>query len=649
MTAVARESQNNFYYLGAALDQLRNHMRRYLGQAAPASVLPRCSPDAPPALERLCHQFGLDTFERELLLLCAGVSLDGEFAELCAAARGDSHKHWVSFDLALQVFNDGQWRPFSTHSSLRYWLLLRLEDPANPQLSALHIDEGILHYLTGHVARDPQVTPLCLPLAPPAPLIDSHQQIADRIARVLADTPGQQPGPLIQITGSQAVAGAAVVQQAFHTLEVQCYRIDAQSLPRELQALHKLFLRLEREALLYRVGYLFEAHYDSDQADTSCSLDYLLKRLTAPCAIARENPLQIPGREILTFAIGRPSYPEQAQLWRQALAGDAQAKDLQDCWPRLPDQFDLSEQQIRTVVRQWRAGDGIAQCDDTGERLWSLCRQHTRQQIGAMVRVIEPAGTDPAALVLPAEEKQIIDAIRQQVLYRHQVYRQWGFAGSGAQGLGISALFAGSSGTGKTLAASVIAADLGLDIYHVDLSAAVSKYIGETEKNLEKIFSAAENSGAILLFDEADALFGKRSQVNDSKDRYANMEVSYLLQRMESYSGLSILTSNYKNHLDDAFRRRLRFIVQFPFPQAAQRRQIWRQVFPNRTPVGELDYEKLSRLEIPGGIIRNIAVSAAFYASGDSCPVGMAHILQAVRDEYRKSEKTLQTNLIAGW
>jgi SpoVK/Ycf46/Vps4 family AAA+-type ATPase len=214
---------------------------------------------------------------------------------------------------------------------------------------------------------------------------------------------------------------------------------------------------------------------------------------------------------------------------------------------------------------------------------------------------------------------------------------------------GVTALFAGESGTGKTLAAEVIANDLGLLLYKIDLSAVVSKYIGETEKNLRRVFDAAEAGGVILLFDEADALFGKRSEVKDSHDRYANIEVSYLLQRMEAYRGLAILTTNLKDALDKAFLRRIRFVIQFPFPDATQRAAIWRRIFPAATPTEDLDITKLARLTIAGGNIRNIALHAAFLAAEAGEPVRMSHLLQATRHEYAKLEKPLSHAEIGDW
>jgi len=239
--------------------------------------------------------------------------------------------------------------------------------------------------------------------------------------------------------------------------------------------------------------------------------------------------------------------------------------------------------------------------------------------------------------------------IAAHVRHRVHVYERWGFAAQSARGLGISALFVGGSGTGKTMAAEVLARELRLDLYRIDLSSVVSKYIGETEKNLRRVFDAAEESGTILLFDEADALFGKRTEVKDSHDRYANIEVSYLLQRMEAYRGLAILTTNFRSALDAAFLRRLRFIVDFPFPTAAQRAEIWRRIFPAATPTADLDLARLAQLSLPGGNVRNIAVNAAFFAAEAQSPVDMSHLLRAARAEYAKLEKPLTGTEIGGW
>jgi len=252
-------------------------------------------------------------------------------------------------------------------------------------------------------------------------------------------------------------------------------------------------------------------------------------------------------------------------------------------------------------------------------------------------------------LILPEMQMSALRQLAAQSRNRMMVYEQWGFSARGRRGLGLSALFSGPSGTGKTLAAEVLAADLQLDMFRIDLSAVVSKYIGETEKNLKQVFDAAESGGVLLLFDEADAIFGKRAEVKDSHDRYANIEVGYLLQRMESFQGIAVLTTNTKASLDKAFQRRLRFSVDFPFPDAAHRAAIWARVFPEQTPTEALDAAKLASLNMSGGNIRNIALNAAFLAAEAGSAVRMEHLLQATQLEAVKTERPIAAAETRGW
>ena len=317
-------------------------------------------------------------------------------------------------------------------------------------------------------------------------------------------------------------------------------------------------------------------------------------------------------------------------------------------------QFDLSPDAIRAATaealgRIEAPSQEAGPAETLGPALWDACRAQARPRLDDLAQRLEPrAGWDD--LVLPAAQLRVLREVAVHVRRRATVYERWGFGARGARGLGIAALFAGPSGTGKTLAAEVLAGDLRLDLYRIDLAAVVSKYVGETEKNLRRVFDAAEAGGAVLLFDEADALFGKRSEVSDAHDRYANIEVGYLLQRMEAYRGLALLTTNMKSALDPAFLRRLRFVVQFPFPDAAQRAQIWRRAFPaadarctGSTP------QALARLSVAGGNIRNIALGAAFLAADAGEAVQMHHLLRAAQGEYAKLERTLTEAELAGW
>jgi SpoVK/Ycf46/Vps4 family AAA+-type ATPase len=344
--------------------------------------------------------------------------------------------------------------------------------------------------------------------------------------------------------------------------------------------------------------------------------------------------------------VEKPGAGEQQALWHHVL-GPA-ADRLNGQVESIVMQFHLGVHGMHAASAEVFSKSSQEPAEVLGSLLWDACRAQARSRLDDLAQRLEPVGTWDD-LVLPEPQRQTLREIAVHVRQRAKVYERWGFAARGASGLGISALFAGASGTGKTMAAEVLANELRLDLYRIDLSQVVSKYIGETEKNLRRVFDAAEEGGAILLFDEADALFGKRSEVRDSHDRYANIEVSYLLQRMEAYRGLAVLTTNMKSALDQAFLRRIRFITHFPFPDAAQRAEIWQRIFPSHTPTEGLDVRLLARLNVAGGNIRNIALNAAFLAADAGEPVRMTHLLRAARGEYAKLEKTLTDAETGGW
>jgi SpoVK/Ycf46/Vps4 family AAA+-type ATPase len=334
------------------------------------------------------------------------------------------------------------------------------------------------------------------------------------------------------------------------------------------------------------------------------------------------------------FEIANPTPAEQQALWATApeLAGT-------EIPALLAGNFNLDGATIQRATRAALAQDDAA--GSLQDRLWRACIACTRPRLDALAQRLDARATWEQ-IVLPDEALGLLRQIAGQVRQRSRIYDDWGFRARMNRGLGISALFAGDSGTGKTMAAEVIANELQLDLYKIDLSAVVSKYIGETEKNLRRLFDAAEDGGAILFFDEADALFGKRSEVKDSHDRYANIEINYLLQRMEAYRGLAILATNMRSALDTAFVRRLRFIVDFTFPGTAERADIWRKMFPPEVPIADLDYERLARLNLSGGSIQNIVLNAAFMAAAQQpAQVTMPLVLAAARAEFRKMERPI--------
>jgi SpoVK/Ycf46/Vps4 family AAA+-type ATPase len=336
------------------------------------------------------------------------------------------------------------------------------------------------------------------------------------------------------------------------------------------------------------------------------------------------------GDTAVAVDVAKPTPAEQREAWAAALGEDAG-----DLPARLASQFSLDLGALRRISRAVQAEEGLEAEGGLGNRLWDAALASTRPRLEGLAQRLDPRATWED-LVLPQRELDLLRQIAAQVRLRSRVYEEWGFAARRNRGLGISVLFAGESGTGKTMAAEVLANELRLSLYRIDLSTVVSKYIGETEKNLRRLFDAAEDGGAILFFDEADALFGKRSEVKDSHDRYANIEINYLLQRIESYKGLAILATNLKSSLDTAFLRRLRFLLDFPQHGEAERREIWKRIFPPQTEKDGLDFNRLARLGLNGGAINNVAMNAAFLAADAGTPVTMPHVLAAARTELLK-------------
>lgn len=594
------------------------------------------------ALAALSLAFGLSSFERGVLLLCAGMELDSTFAAHCAAAQGDSRKNYPTFSLALAALPDPHWSALLPTAPLRHWRLIEFHAGESITTGALRIDERILHHLAGLFYLDERLHALLQPLQLRGELPPSHTAIAERIA----DWWRSSGGSLIELFGEDDAAKRAIVAAASQELGIRLQVLPAADIPAQASE-RETFVRLwEREMILGGGALLIDCGRDGETGETSRAVHALIKRVRGPVALATRDPLPALGLPIIKVEVHKPKPQEQREIWRNMV--EPVAPNLNGEFDPLTAQFSLGLDAIRTAGAQLHEKLAAASPDQASRILWDICRDQARHGLENLAQRIEPAAAW-SDLVLPASQMQILKEIASHVRQRSKVYEQWGFAAKGLRGLGISALFAGTSGTGKTMAAEVLANELRLDLYRIDLSAVVSKYIGETEKNLRRVFDAAEQGGAILLFDEADALFGKRTEVKDSHDRYANIEVSYLLQRMEAYRGLAILTTNRKESLDTAFLRRIRFVVQFPFPDAALRAEIWRGIFPKETPTENLDLAKLARLNVAGGNIRNMALNAAFLAADSNEPVRMKHLLRAARSEYIKIEKPLTESEIGGW
>ncbi len=627
----------------------------------PTEPAPWPFPDAPPALEIVADLFDLSPFARALLALTAGIELDARFAPLCAQAQGDRERPYPTFGLALAALPGAAWAELSPEAPLRRWRLLEVQNgggSTNLGLAAsrLAIDERILHFLAGVDHRDQRLEHLTDPVHPSGPLVPSHRVLADRIATIWTDASARGALPAIQLCGPDPASRRAVAAAVCDRLELELVAMSAEALPTAPRELDDLLRLWQREMMLGSGALLIDAGEIDAGADPAreAALQRFVERLDGPLFLASRERRRGRERSLIAIDVARPTTAEQRDLWRERLGALAEGGlNLSATIEGLAEQFDLPAPRLEaaaaTALGALGASNGQA---PTGEAvasaLWDACRQQARPKLDDLAQRIVPTATWDD-LILPPRERGLLATIAAHIGQRTTVHETWGMGGGGWRGQGVSALFSGPSGTGKTLAAEVLAGALRLDLYRIDLAITVSKYIGETEKNLRRVFDAAEEGGAILLFDEADALFGKRSEVKDSHDRHANIEVSYLLQRMESYRGLAILTSNLKDALDPAFLRRLRFMLQFPFPDAEQRAGIWRNAFAAKTPTQGLDVEKLSRLNVSGGNIRNIALSAAFLAAAERVPVRMAHLLEAARIELVKVGRPLTDAETRDW
>ncbi len=625
------------------------------GFEAPESQLAAIPPaerteEIPSRLEKLCRLFDLGPFERDILVLCAGIELDASFALLCAKAQVDPQRTYPTFGLALAALPGAYWQALLPEAPLRHWQFVRLRADASLTTGELRIDERILHFLVGFDSRDPRLAGLLAPVAADAELVLSHRQLAERIAQTWQHTEGTVDSPVVELCGTDVATRRAVAAASAKASGRQLEVMAVEALPTQVDELDQILRLWHREALMAESVLLLEAGELRPEDPRNGALSRFIDGSRSALIVARRRRQAPYRRPVLSLDVDKPDTEEQRILWRQVAAEHATVRDD----PRidtLVNQFHLSASEIRST---WFEALGRMNPADeaTPERIIRsvslTCRERARPRLADLAERIQPR-SKWEDLALPAPQLETLDDIVARMHHRTKVYRDWGFADKSARGLGMSALFSGSSGTGKTMAAEVLADRLDLDLFRIDLSSVVDKYIGETEKNLQRLFEAAESGGAILLFDEADALFGKRSDVKDSHDRHANIEVSYLLQRVETYNGLAILTTNLVQAIDPAFKRRMQFLVEFPYPGFEERLRIWQRVFPEETPTEGIDPERLARVNLSGGNIRSIAMNAAFLAAEAGHPITMRDLLTATRREFTKVNRQLSEAETRDW
>lgn len=605
----------------------------------------RRTTDVALALPRLARAFDLSLAEIDLLLIALAPELEASYETLYAYLQNDVTRRRPSVDLALNLIcrterEKLQARQLFTPTAplLRHRLLELGEETHDraPSLlrKTLRPEEAVIRFL---VQSNPASAPESLPIATPA-LSAALQETLQNLAAALSATTATDI--VIRFVGSHVnVQRAAAAALAGYLRQPLLYATLSPTEDATAQlALHR------RDAALQQALLAVELTAPSDGDTTRQQAEAALWRglqamqtpvlLFGPGVALKEIPAQI---KLWQVSLADPGFTARRQSWEAVLNGRAATVDT----ARLADTFQFSGGRIQQTceLAQGLASLRAATTPNTQDML-DAGRILTTPNLGHYAQAITPR-YEWDDLILPAERTQQLRRVAAWMKYRRQVHHTWGFEQKLVRGKGLNALFTGPSGTGKTMAAEVLAKELSLDLYQIDLSSVVSKYIGETEKNLEVIFREAQQSQVILFFDEADALFGKRTEVKDAHDRYANIEVNFLLQRVEQYEGIVILATNLQRNLDEAFLRRLHEVVEFPLPDDELRQRIWRKHLPTQAPQAEdIDFNFLARqFKFTGGSIKNVTLTAAFLAAEAGRPIGMRHLILAVKAELQKQGK----------
>jgi ATP-dependent 26S proteasome regulatory subunit len=622
-----------------------------------------------PRLIRLATAFGLDRFDLDILLICLAPALDLRYERLYGYLQDDVTRKRPSVNLMLGVLCEpGPERllklsHFADDAPLfEYRLLERISEAGSdrlPLLSQVLVpDEAIVAWLLGRYQPPAYLGAGASLLWPQSEANEADKILAAEawpyLERLIGEqVPGKPSGQaVLAFYGPDQVSQRAAARLCIARIGRPLLAVDmAAAISDELSPLQALRLVLRDARLLDAVPYVF--NWDACLTERDISPPDVLGQLCAYPGLAIVSGQKTwraagidRGRPLFWVEFPVPAYSGRYALWEHFVGQAALAGEI-DLAP-LASQFALTSGQIRDAVASARDIAAQESRPLQNQDLFAAARAHSNPRLSSLARKIIPRYTWPD-IILPDDQLTMLRELVAMVRARPLVLEEWGVGKKLASSSGVTVLFAGPPGTGKTMAAEVIAAELGLDLYKIDLSTVVSKYIGETEKNLEKIFGEAQNSNAILFFDEADAIFGKRSEVKDAHDRYANLEISYLLQRMEAYDGVTILATNLRANLDEAFTRRLQFAVDFPFPEEADRLRIWETLFPPDVPrASDLDLGLMARrFKLAGGSIRNVIVSAAYLAASEheanssnghagGGQVTMEHLLHGTRRELQK-------------
>lgn len=615
-------------------------------------------------LPRLMQTFDLTPLDRDILLICLAPELDQRYERLFAYLQNDISKQRPSVNLIMNLLGDGLdgrfsvWERLMPGAPLRVHHLVEfLNDPnqIEPVLlgEQLKIAQRVLMHLLGSDRPDPRLEGVA----------EFIQTGGDRMyagAEIMAVKEELSGAPMVYVQGQSALDRRNAVVGLCAEVSLPLLYVDLAGLKKlEGESFGLAWRLMLREARLTGAALALEG-WEKVFGDVlpPPGLWALLVAYDAPVFLCDEKAWEPRGirrvRRLLRVELEMPQHAERLRVWERSLRAHPANGLHRDELDELVSKFRMTPSQITGAVQT--AADLAVSHSPEGaihiKDLYAAARIHSSAKLGDLAKKVKTR-FEWDELILPEDRKKQLREIVQRARYADRVHDDWGFGAKVAPERGLSALFAGESGTGKTLGASVIAKELGLELYKIDLSGVVSKYIGETEKNLRAIFDEARTSNAVLFFDEADALFGKRSEVKDAHDRYANIETAYLLQQIESYDGITILATNLRQNLDEAFTRRLDFMVDFPFPDAGNRRRIWEVNFPPEAPLdSDIDLDVLAkRYRLAGGNIRNAALASAYLAAADGGVIKMVHVLHAIRREHQKMgrliDEELETGLLA--
>lgn len=615
-----------------------------------------------PRMRRLVELFGLNRFEEEAVLICLAPELDIGYGRLYAYLQDDATRRFPTADLILRLLCQSFEARMMARSQLEPGSkllanqLLVPAEPASQQTAAhpvlwrsLKVDDRILAFLLGSDALDARIAAFAHLHRPEARAVaestvsqQTHTRLASLVGRGSSTS---LPGPILYVHGPLGSGKLAAARAACSEVDRRMLTVDLASLMHADAAASNL-RAAAREALLQDAvlaldGFDRLLNERDDAAALRASLNGVLRqRFDATLLLGNsrwEPATWLAEAATVRIELPAPLPSNRLQLWRDQVDGQIPPEHVADLAAR----YRLDAEGIRSVISAaWGQAVWRGATDVDTEDFRTAARAITAPHLDGMaLRIVPRYGWDD--IVLARDGLSTLQELCARGRHHETVLERWGFGEKHARRLGVTALFAGPPGTGKSMAAEVIAGALGLELFRIDLSSVVSKYIGETEKNLEQIFRDADRGDAVLLFDEADALFGKRSEVRDAHDRYANVEVAYLLQRLETYDGIAILTTNLRGNLDEAFVRRLEFVLEFPLPEEPERLRIWQQALPEQAPLAaDVDIPFLARkFRLSGGYIRNITLAAAFLAAADGSCIRMRDLVRATRREHQKIGK----------